>query len=448
MIRLKKTIAFLMVLSMSTSMWGQSFTLKEAVDYSITHHVQIKNGQIDIANADAKINEIKAMGLPQVNGSLNYTNNLIIQRMFIPANTFNPSAPANEVVAAEFGVKNSGFANFGLSQLLFDGSYLLGLKASSVYKELSVKSLTQSKQQTAENVAKAYYGILVNEKRKQLFALNVGRLDTLLKETKALYAQGFVEKVDVQRLEVQANNLKTEFENVTRLQEMAYSLLKFQMGYPMEEPIVLKDNLEQIKLNNSLVADLNGPFEYANRIEYSILKTQESLAELDVKSQKAGYLPRLILSANYGFNTGRKVIEDLVTKPWFDNATIGFAIQVPIFDGFSKKYKTIQSENNLRKVRQSFDLVKSSIDLQRNQSMISLKNSLESLKEQKENLDLANEISRVSRVKYQQGVGSNLEVLNAEASLKESQVNYFTALYNALIAKVELEKANGTLYND
>jgi len=447
MIRLKKTIAFVLVL-FSTNLWGQSFTLKEAVDYSIAHHVQIKNAQIDIANADAKINEIKAMGLPQVNGSLNYTNNLIIQRMFIPANTFNPSAPANEVVAAEFGVKNSGFANFGLSQLLFDGSYLLGLKASSVYKELSVKSLTQSKQQTAENVSKAYYGILVNEKRKQLFSLNVGRLDTLLKETKALYAQGFVEKVDVQRLEVQANNLKTEFDNVTRLQEMAYSLLKFQMGYPMEEPIVLKDNLEQIKLNNSLVADLNSPFEYANRIEYSILKTQESLAELDLKSQKAGYLPRLILNANYGFNTGRKVVEELVTKPWFDNATFGFAIQVPIFDGFSKKYKTIQSENNLRKVRQSFDLVKSSIDLQRNQSMISLKNSLESLKEQKENLGLANEISRVSRVKYQQGVGSNLEVLNAESSLKESQVNYFTALYNALIAKVELEKVNGTLYND
>ncbi len=357
MIRLRKFIASGLVL-VSATLYGQSFTLKEAVDYAITHHVQVKNSQLDIANADARINEIKAMGLPQVNGSLNYTNNLIIQRMFIPANTFNPSAPANEVVAAEFGVKNSGFANFGLSQLLFDGSYLLGLKASSVYKELSVKSLTQSKQQTAENVAKAYYGILVNEKRKQLFALNVGRLDTLLKETKALYAQGFVEKVDVQRLEVQSNNLKTEFENVTRLQQMAYSLLKFQIGYPMEEPIVLKDNLEQINLNNSLIADLNGPFEYANRIEYSILKTQESLAELDVKSQKSGYLPRLILNANYGFNTGRKVIEDLVTKPWFDNATIGFAIQVPIFDGFSKKYKTIQSENNLRKVRQSFDLVK------------------------------------------------------------------------------------------
>jgi outer membrane protein TolC len=447
MIRLRKTITFVMVF-LSTNLWGQSFTLKEAVDYAITHHIQIKNGQIDIANADAKVNEIKAIGLPQVNGGVTYTNNLIIQRMFIPANTFNPSAPANEVVAAEFGVKNSGFANFGLSQLLFDGSYLLGLKASAVYKELSVKTLTQTKQQTAENVAKAYYGILVNEKRKNLFAINVGRLDTLLKETRALYAQGFVEKVDVQRLEVQANNLKTEFANVTRLQEMAYLLLKFQMGYPMEEPIVLKENLDQIKLNSTLLSDLNGPFEYANRIEYSILKTQESLAELDVKSQKAGYLPRLILNANYGFNTGRKVIEEMVTKPWFDNATLGFSIQIPIFDGFSKKYKTIQSENNLRKVRQSFDLVKSSIDLQRNQGMISLRNSLESLKEQKENLDLANEISRVSRVKYQQGVGSNLEVLNAETSLKESQVNYFTALYNALIAKVELEKANGTLYND
>jgi outer membrane protein TolC len=137
-----------------------------------------------------------------------------------------------------------------------------------------------------------------------------------------------------------------------------------------------------------------------------------------------------------------------VSNPWFDNATISFSLQIPIFDGFSKKYKSIQSANNLQKVRQSFDLLKSSIDLQRSQSAISLKNSLESLKEQKANLDLANEISRVSRVKYTQGVGSNLEVLNAETSIKESQANYFTALYNALIAKVELAKSNGTLYSE
>lgn len=446
MIRLRKIYAGLFLLT-SLAATAQTYSLKQAVDYAITHQVQVKNSQIDLLNASAKINEIKAMGLPQVNGSVALTNNIVLQRAFIPAKLFNPAAAEGELIAAKFGVDNSGFASVGLSQLVFDGSYLLGLKATSVYKDLAVKSVTQSKQQVAENVTKAYYGILVNEKRMGLLSLNLARLDTLLKETRALNQQGFVEKIDVQRLDVQANNLRTELDNVNRLQELSYSLLKFQMGFPMEEPIKLSESLEKVELNTFNV-NAAGEFSYANRIEYSILQTQENLAELDLKSIKAGYLPRLVLNANYGYNAGANAFTDLLTKQWFDNAAITVALQIPIFDGFSKKYKAVQSANNLQKVRQSYGLLKSSIDMQRTQASITMKNALESMKEQKANLDLANEISRVTRVKYQQGVGSNLEVLNAESSIKESQANYFTALYNALIAKVEVEKANGTLYID
>jgi len=446
MIRLRKICAGLFLMT-TLSATAQTFSLKQAVDYAITHQVQVKNSQIDLQNASAKINEIKAMGLPQVNGSVALTNNLILQRMFIPAKIFNPSAAEGELIAAKFGVDNAGFANVALSQLVFDGSYLLGLKATSVYKDLAVKSVTQSKQQVAENVTKAYYGILVNEKRIGLLSLNLARLDTLLKETRELNKQGFVEKIDVQRLDVQANNLRTELDNVNRLQDLSYSLLKFQMGYPMEEPIRISESLEKIELA-TFNTNAAGEFSYANRIEYSILQTQENLAELDLKSIKAGYLPRLVLNANYGYNAGANAFSDLMTKQWFDNAAVTVALQIPIFDGFSKKYKAVQSANNLQKVRQSYSLLKSSIDMQRSQATITMKNALESMKEQKANLDLANEISRVTRVKYQQGVGSNLEVLNAESSIKESQANYFTALYNALIAKVEVEKANGTLYID
>jgi outer membrane protein TolC len=446
MIRLRKIYAGLFLLT-SLAATAQSFSLKQAVDYAITHQVQVKNSQLDLQNANAKVNEIRAMGLPQVNGSLSLTNNLILQRVFIPARIFNPAAAEGELIAAKFGVDNAGFANVGLSQLVFDGTYLLGLKASSVYKDLAVKSVTQSKQQVAENVTKAYYGILVNEKRQGLLALNVARLDTLLKETRELNKQGFVEKIDVQRLDVQANNLRTELENIDRLQALSYSLLKFQMGYPMEEPIRLSETLEKVELA-TFNTNAAGDFNYSNRIEYSILQTQENLAELDLKSIKAGYLPRLLLNANYGYNAGANGFGDLVKNPWFDNAAVTIALQIPIFDGYSKKYRAIQSANNLQKVRQSYGLLKSSIDMQRSQASITMKNALESMKEQKANLELANEISRVTRVKYQNGVGSNLEVLNAESSIKESQANYFTALYNALVAKVELEKANGTLYID
>lgn len=426
---------------------AQSFSIREAIEYAVKNHINIKNGQLDIQNADAKVNEIKAIGLPQVNGNIGYSNSLIIQKAFIPAKTFDPNAAEGDIIAAEFGVANSGQAGISVSQLLFDGSYTLGLRAADVYKELSRKSLTQSKQQIAENVTKAYYGILVNEERMRLLDLNIGRLDSLFKETKALNAQGFVEKIDVQRLEVQLNNLKTEAKNVQRLQDLSYYLLKFQMGMKTTDVVTLTDKLSNVNVNE-VVPETNSEFKYANRIEYSILQTQDRLAELDLKNQKAGYLPRVVLSGSYAYSAGRPKFFELITKPWFDAASISVGIQIPIFDGFSKKYKIIQSENNLRKVKQSFELLENSIDFQVKQTHLTLTNAFETLQEQKANMELAKEIVRVTKIKYKQGVGSNLEVINAETSYKEAQTNYFTTLYNALIAKVDVDKAVGKLYND
>ena len=425
----------------------QSYTLKEAVNYAVNNHVTIKNAQIDILNAEARVREIKGIGLPQVNGNFNYTNNLIIQKVFIPAKTFDPTAPEGSVIAAEFGVANSGNAGINVSQILFDGSYLLGLKAADVYKELPKKVLLQTKQQAAENVTKAYYGILVNEERMKILNLNIGRLDSLLRDTRALNAQGFVEKIDVQRLEVQANNLKIEAKNVERLQELSYYALKFQMGKKINEPLTLTDKLSDINISE-LVPESDQELKYTNRIEYSILQTQDRLAELDLKNQKVGYFPRVTFNGGYNYSAGRPQFFDLVTKPWFNAANVGIGISVPIFDGYQRKYKIVQSQNNWQKVKNSYELLQNSIDLQVKQGQISLKNAYETLVAQKVNMDLAKEIVRVTKIKYKQGVGSNLEVINAESASKEAQTNYFTTLYNALIAKVDLDKAMGRLYNE
>lgn len=425
----------------------QNYTLREAVDYAIKNHVTIKNAQIDILNAEARVREIKGIGLPQVNGNFNYSNNLIIQKVFIPAKTFDPTAPEGAVIAAEFGVANSGNAGINLSQILFDGSYLLGLKAADVYKELPKKVLLQTKQQAAENVTKAYYGILVNEERMKILALNIGRLDSLLRDTRALNGQGFVEKIDVQRLEVQSNNLEIEAKNVERLQELSYYALKFQMGKKINEPLILTDKLADINMNE-LVPEAEPAFKYTNRIEYSILQTQDRLAELDLKNQKVGYLPRVTFNGGYSYSAGRPQFFDLVTKPWFNAANVGLSVQVPIFDGFQRKYKIAQSQNNWQKVKNNYELLQNSIDLQVKQGQISLKNAYETLVAQKANMELAKEIVRVTKIKYKQGVGSNLEVINAESASKEAQTNYFTTLYNTLIAKVDLDKAMGKLYNE
>ncbi len=441
-----KSIAFIAMIFFANNLKAQqSFSIKEAIDYAVINHATVKNAYLDILNADARVSEIKAIGLPQLKSNVNYTNNYQIARVFLPAKTFDPKAKEGDIIAAKFGVANSGNAGLSLSQMIFNGSYTLGLKAADVYKELSAKSLIQTKQQIAENVSKAYYGILVNDERLKLLNINAGRLDSLIRETKVLNVQGFVEKLDVQRLEVQANNLKTEINNIVRLQELSEYLLKFQMGMNIETPIVLSDKLSAISLAEIQPAEEEQEFKYATRMEYSILQTQERLAELDVKNEKAAILPTVMFTGNYGFNSGRPKFGDLMTKPWFSNGNIGLGINIPIFDGFARKYKTIQSENNLQKVKNSYSILENSIDMQIKQANISLKNSWESLQENEKNMDLAKEIVRVSKIKYKQGVGTNLEVLNAEAALKESQTNYFTSLYNALIAKVDLDKAQGKL---
>ncbi|MBB6004243.1 TolC family protein [Arcicella rosea] len=428
----------------------QSYSLREAVDYAVKNHISIKNAQIDILSAEARVSELKGIGLPQLNGNFGYTNNLIIQKVFVPAKTLDPTNPNltdNDVTPLAFAVKNNAQAGVNLSQILFDGSYLLGLKAADVYKELSKKTLVQTKQQAAENVTKAYYIILVNEERIKLLDLNIGRLDSLLRDTRALNIQGFAEKIDVQRLEVQMNNLKIEAKNVQRLQDLSYHLLKFQMGKMITETITLTDKLADINITEVL-PETQQDFKYANRIEYSILETQNRLAELDLKNQKVGYLPRVMLTSGYSYSAGRPSFTDLVTKPWFNAASLGLSIQIPIFDGFQKKYKIVQSQNSLQKVKNSFELLEKSIDLQVTQSHITLKNAYETLEEQKANMELAKEVVRVSKIKYQQGVGSNLEVVNAEIAYKEAQTNYFTTFYNALVAKVDLDKALGRLYSE
>jgi outer membrane protein TolC len=450
----KKILLFLFPL------WGmggliESFSqtrlsIQDAVQYGISHNVTIKNSQTDAASAESRIGEIRAIGLPQVNGSISILDNLIIQRAFLPAKFFNPQAADNDPpVAVQFGVKYSGNAAIQLSQILFNAQWLLGLKAAEAYRELANKGVSQSKVNVVEAVSKAYYGVLIAEERIKLLDLNIVRLDSTLHEMRALNTSGFIEKIDVDRLEVAQNNLKTEKQKVQNLIQLSHYLLKFQMGMPLEETVTLTDRITEAdvaRIEIEMKTPDNNGFNYDQRIDYSILKTNLKLAEYDVENNKRGYYPTVAAFAGYGYNTGRNAFGDIFSSPWFNSSNIGLSIQVPIFDGFTKKYKIQQARNTVQKTKQSLGLVEQSIDLQIRSANVSIQNSLETLKTQKRNLDLAQEILRVSKIKYKAGTGSNIEIINAESSLKESQTNYYAALYDVLLAKVDLDKAKGKLF--
>lgn len=427
---------------------GRAFTLQGAIDFAVRQNVDVRNGQLDAVSAEARIKEIKSSALPQIAASASVTDNLIIQKAFLPPQFLDPSAPADApALAVPFGVKYSGNASVSLNQVIYSASLSVGLRAAATYRELARRNLAGTKVAVAEQVAKAYYSVLVAVERAKLLDFNINRLDTLLNETRVLNQQGFVERLDVQRLEVQANNLRAERQNVQNLLELSSTLLKFQMGLSVNDEITLSEQLQDRSIDDlrPLIAP-DPTFQYGSRIEYSTLETQIKLAEQDIELTQKGYYPTLAGVANYGYNTGRNVFSQLITEPWFNFASIGVSLQVPIFDGFLKRSQIAQKRVTLQKAQNSGELLRNSIDLQIRQSSITLNNGLQTLETQLRNRDLASEIVRVSRVKYKEGVGSNIEVLNAEASLREAQTNYFASLYDFLIAKVDQDKSLGRLY--
>lgn len=424
------------------------YSLQEAIQYGLTHNINVKNTQTDAQSAESRIGEIRAVGLPQVTGSVSLLDNLIIQRAFLPATFFPGGKESDPPIAVQFGVKYSGNAALQLSQMLFNAQWLLGLKAAQAYRELAVKNVTQSKIQVAESVSKAYYSVLVAEERAKVLDLNIQRLDSLTREMSAMNQKGFVEKLDVDRLEVSLNNLKTERTKVQNLVDLSYYMLKFQMGMKLDEQIVLADRISESdveRIGREIKADDGSGFSYDQRVDYSILKSNLLLSEMDVENNKRGYYPTVALFGGYGYNTGRNSIGDVFGSPWFNNANIGLSVNIPVFDGFTKKYKIQQAKFTVDKVKQSLSLVEQSIDLQIRSANITIINGLETLKNQKRNLDLAQEVVRVSKIKYQSGTGSNIEVINAESALKEAQTNYFASLYDLLLAKIDLDKAKGKL---
>ncbi len=466
-----KTLLLFSALALQGSFAQTPYSLQQAIDYALQNNTSIKNAQLDIQNANARIGETRAIGLPQVSAQVQLQHNFRIQQFIgdgrASANPFAGSGPStydvrlfqlanepvpeqapidpNTVFAFAFGLKNNATVSATASQLIFNSSYLVGIQAARAYRQLSDKSLTSAKITVAENVTKAYYGLLVNQERLGLLKANVERLEKTLNETREFNKNGFVEKIDVDRLEVQFNNLKVESQNVERLLGVSENALKFQMGMPLNESIVVTEKLADLT-DTSFTPIATETIDYNQRVEYNLLQNQKQLNELDVRNSRTSRYPTLGASFTTGYAPAATRLQDILeSERWRNFSYLGVQLNIPIWN-FGTSHVIQQKKIAMQKTENDIQQFQKSVDLQVQQSNVTLQNALESLKTQKRNLDLANEVVRVTRIKYQQGVGSNIEVINAEASLKESQTNYYAALYDALIAKVDLDRATGDLY--
>ncbi|OGX87371.1 hypothetical protein BEN47_11225 [Hymenobacter lapidarius] len=506
-------------------------SLQQAVSYAVQNKSSLLATRLGEAAAAAKVGEIKSAGLPQVNVGANLVNNFKLQQSLVSFPISQTVLTQGDLAAAQggqqqvlgtqqlavppqpfaFGLQYAGNTSASVSQLLFDGSYLIGLKAAKVYTELAKKQTQQAEIDVVEQVSKAYYSTLVARSRLALLARNVQRLDTVLFQTNETFKAGFAEKLDVDRLRVQRNNLVVEQQKAQRLTELSVGLLKFQMGLPQQQNIQLTDSLgaavvdagalrqrlgvanfntgggvnglvdvptapttpdsdntaaqnrldQQNALSGGQPIAARGALNYNNRIEFSTLETQQALAGLDLRNRQAGAYPRLVLTGAYGFTGSAKTASELfafrgpesrnsagfANQNWFGFGNVGLSLQVPVFDGFRRKYLVQQSRLQQQTIEKGFETLKQSIDLQDAQSRTTLINALDVLDNQQANLTLATDVARVTRIKFNAGVGSNLEVITAETDLRTAQTNYYGAIYDVLVAKVDRDKATGELFN-
>ncbi|MEO8887595.1 MAG: TolC family protein [Mucilaginibacter sp.] len=417
-----------------------NFTLADCINYAYQHQDSVLNAGLDVKSAGYRVKETIGRGLPQINATGTFQDYLKIPTSLLPGEFFG--APGT-FIPVKFGVKYQSNLGANLSQLLFDGDYLVGLQGRTTYKQLFELNFTRSKIEANVNVTKVYYQVLVNDEQIKLLDANIKQIKQLLDQTAAQNKQGFVEKIDVDRLTVQYNDLVTTRENSVRLLALNYQLLKFQMGMPIENNVVLKDKLQDVKLESLNEAVGDSTF-YRNRIEYGLVETQKKINEFDVKSKKAAFLPKLTFNANFANSYQNNSFGNLYSTS-YPVSYIGLTLNVPIFNGMQRTNQLRQSEITVKKSENDLINLKNGLRLQASQARITYINGLQSLNNQKQNQALAQEVLRVAQIKYQQGVGSSIEVTQAQTAVQDADNKYIQGLYQALVSKVDLDKAYGII---
>lgn len=435
-------LLLLLLFSISVSAQdAKSFTLDEAIAYALANSFEVKNAHLDIADADQLIKENKATGMPQVSGSLGYSYSFKLPETIVPAGLFSgmPVEGEFEKLPA-FGAKNRITASVDASFLVFDYSYLTALKAARTAKSLAFSQKEQTKAMVKNQVRQAYFPPLILEESKKTLKKNITNLERLLFETKELYKAGFVEQLDVDRLELSLANLKTEVSNLDRQKELVYNVLKLTMNYPADQPITISDDINRL-LVDAASEDLEGNINYSTRPEYRVAQQGQILQDLNVSYIKSTYYPNLVSFAQYQQigQSGKFFQENL----WTDLGIVGFSVNVPIYSGGAKKAKLERAKLDLEKTNNQLRSLERVIWMEIGNARIAYKNAFQRMEDQQKNLALAQRIYDTTQIKYKEGVGSSLEITQAEQALFQSQQNVIQARYELLLAKVELDKALG-----
>lgn len=418
------------------------FTLQKAIDYALENSTAIREAQINIADAEQQIVEQRAFGIPQINGNVGYSYYAIVPQQPLPEafrDALEQIVPPGEEVPdnAAFFLRNNFNAGLRMDAMVFDPSYFVGLKAARQFKSLVGREYQVARRDVHKAVVEAYLPVLLINQSLEVLDSNIAVLEDLLAETRALYEAGFSEQLDVDRQVLSLNNTRTTRDNFEGRKESALRRLKYTMGYPVDKPLVVDQTLDDL-LEYASDQDLNAPVNPMSRPDYQLVQESLEINDLRVKLNRSGYWPSMsafgTLEQAYQGNTFQDGF-------WAPASQLGVQLSIPIFDGLEKSAKVqrarLQKEQVEVRERDLYRAIHLEIGVARN----NYNTAFETLERERANLDLAERIFETTQIKYREGVGSSVEVTQAEQSLYTAQQNYVQALYDLVLAKQNLDIA-------
>ncbi|MBX7094187.1 MAG: TolC family protein [Flavobacteriales bacterium] len=440
-----KPSKFILTLScvFALSAYGQqSMTLKDALDYGMKNNYSVKMSQADMEKSEKKVREVLAIGLPQINASGQFMNYLNLPTTVVPANAFNPSAPADQLIGLKFGTDYNVTGSVTASQLLFDGSYLVGLQATKNLANLSRLNVERTQREAQAEISKAYYTAVVADENVKTLENTVALMEKLLNETKAVFQNGLTESQDVDQIQLTVTNLKNALSRAKLMKDASIMSLKLQMGMPLEQELVIGENTDAIIGSVGLEQISLEGFDPSGNVDYQMLATQVKLNELNMQNEKMKYYPSLNAFFTHQYQAFRNDFDFFKDKPWYPATFWGVQMQIPIFSSGMRNAKVAQTRIEMEKSEINLQEIDQALKIQSYLARTEYVTSLDAFKLQKESLALAESIQNKTLIKYKQGLASSMELTTAQNQYLTQQANYISALFNLLSAKVGLDKIN------
>ncbi|NVK51316.1 MAG: TolC family protein [Flavobacteriaceae bacterium] len=442
---------------------AKSFSLKEAINYALKNNYNAKTAQNNVRAAKEKQWETTTIGLPKINAKVDYQNWLKQQVSLLPAAAFDntksvidvvndyfdgPVRNTKPVVTPEgfiplrFGTKQNINASVTLTQLLFDGSYIVGLQSAKTYLNISKQAQEKTALTIREAVINAYGNVLIAEKTVVILESNLKILEKNLADTKKIFKNGFSEEEDVEQLQITLTTVKSQLNKTKRLKDIAYKMLNIAMGNSIDETIQLTDDLDTLILENLDLGLLTKNFSVANHIDYKIAENNKEGNRLLVLLEKSKALPSLSAFVNYGYMANSDTFTFFDSnQQWYNSSLFGVSLNIPIFSSFERRAKARQAKFEYENATFQLDEVKEQLNLKVVAAKSDYKFSVEQYQAAKQNLELAQRIEKKHRVKFFEGVSTSFQLAQAQNQLYTQQQNYVQSMLDVIAKKAALDNA-------